>query len=317
MNNDFAIEAVGLSKTYQSVLGNRQVHALADFNMAVRRGSVFGLLGPNGAGKTTLVKILLGLVKQSAGVAYISGVDTRDYSARSVIGFLPENHRFPAFLTGVQMLKHYGRLSGIEAATVRSRIPHLLEQVNMTKWGDTKIKQYSKGMMQRIGLAQSLVNDPDIVFLDEPTDGVDPVGRREIRGILQVLRDEGKTIFLNSHLLSEVEQICSEVAILNNGSVIASGTIDELTRQTGSAYSLTIDGGPPAHAGSVEILGKAVDVLQGGIKRYAPKVKNRDELNALIDSLRSEGIKIEAISATKKTLEDSFIDLLDIPENTR
>lgn len=310
--SEFALEANNLTKVYGSALKGSGVTALNDFSLSVKRGSVFGLLGPNGAGKTTLVKIVLGLVHATSGTAYINGVDVRDDDARTVIGFLPENHRFPPFLTGEQMLLHYGRLSGMQASKIKSRIPALLEQVNMSRWAKTRIKQYSKGMMQRIGLAQALINDPEIIILDEPTDGVDPVGRREIRHLLQQLRNDGKTIFLNSHLLSEVEQVCSEVVILDKGKLMTHGSIADLTTRPGKTYRITIAGRPEA-AELLDKLGKSVDEGPGDLATYEPEVQDRSDLNHLIDRLRAAGILIESVAAQRRTLEESFIDLLDKP----
>ena len=285
---------------------------MKDVSLSVPTGAVFGLLGPNGAGKTTLIKILLGLVGQTSGQTTIAGVDTRKPEARRIIGFLPENHHFPGFLTGVEMLTYYGQLAGVDRTIVKSRIPMLLEQVDMAKWGNTKIKKYSKGMMQRIGLAQSLINDPEVIFLDEPTDGVDPIGRREIRRILQWLNDQGKTIFLNSHLLSEVEQVCTEVAILNHGTLVTSGSIADLTT-TRRPYAVTVDG-IVQHPELLSILGDA-STDPSGVHRYHPNIETRSELNDLIDRLRENGIVIDSIERAKQTLEDSFIDLLDKPKD--
>lgn len=312
--SSFALEANNLTKVYSSSFGGSGVTALDDFSLQIKRGSVFGLLGPNGAGKTTLVKIILGLVHATSGTALINGVNIKHHRARSVIGFLPENHRFPPFLTGEQLLLHYGRLSGLDAATINGRIPHLLEQVNMSRWAKTRIKQYSKGMMQRIGLAQALVNDPDIVLLDEPTDGVDPVGRREIRGILQRLRNDGKTIFLNSHLLSEVEQVCTEVVILDKGKLMTQGSISDLTTSSSSAYRITVFGQPSTQT-AIDALGAILETGPAGQATYAATVGDRNELNMLIDQLRADDVLIESVVATRRTLEDSFIDLLDKPRN--
>ena len=220
-----AIQINGLEKVYKSSSKKEQdVYALKPLNLNINSGEVFGLLGPNGAGKTTLIKMLLGIVYPTNGSAKIEGENIGSTKSKNLIGYLPENHKYPNYLTGEGVLKYFGLLSGVDSKTLTSRTSELLSLVNMSKWGTTRIKKYSKGMMQRLGIAQSLINDPKVVFLDEPTDGVDPVGRKEIREIIFNIRERGKTIFLNSHLLSEVEAISDRVAILKLGELVRLGT---------------------------------------------------------------------------------------------
>jgi len=226
------IETKNLSKEYSSRFSKQKVNALNDFTFTANEGEIFGLLGPNGAGKTTLIKILLAITFQTSGSAKIFGMDVKSHKWKNKVGYLPENHKFPNYLTGEQVLSYYGRLSGLKnAGELNKKIDEYLETMGLTKWRKTKIKKYSKGMMQKLGLAQSMLSNPDLIFLDEPTDGVDPIGRKEIRDILTNLRAKGKTIFLNSHLLSEVEMICDRVAILNKGDLIKEGSVDDLTRK--------------------------------------------------------------------------------------
>ena len=187
------------------------------------RGTTFGLLGPNGAGKTTFVKMLLSSAHPTAGRATVFGRDSREPEARRCIGYLPENHRFPTYMTGAGMLDFYGALSGMDAASRRKRIPELLVTVGLETWGGVRLGKYSKGMLQRIGLAQALIHEPTLLILDEPSDGVDPIGRRQIRDILHALEQKGVTIFLNSHLLAEVELFCRDVAIIHRGKVALEG----------------------------------------------------------------------------------------------
>ena len=179
--------------------------------------------------KTTLIKILLGIVFPTSGKAKILDEDISNYQIRKKIGYLPENHKFPNYLTGEEVLVHFSKLNGLELDKKSSKITEFLNLVKMEKWRKAKIKKYSKGMLQRIGLAQAFIHDPDLIFLDEPTDGVDPIGRKEIRDILIELKNRGKTIFINSHLLSEVELVSDKVAILNEGKLVKYGTVDELT----------------------------------------------------------------------------------------
>src|SRR3989304_5850809 len=224
------VETASIFKTYRSGVFKRvTVPALVDVSLSVDSGEIFGLLGPNGAGKTTFIKILLSIVHPTTGEATILGETLGSLKIKEKIGYLPENHRYPQFLTGYQTLHFFGGLSGLTGSALRDRALSLLDLVGLSEWKKVKIKRYSKGMLQRLGLAQALLNDPEILFLDEPTDGVDPVGRKEIRDLLKDLRKQGKTIFLNSHLLSEVEAISDRVAILNKGKVLKVGTVSEIT----------------------------------------------------------------------------------------
>jgi ABC-2 type transport system ATP-binding protein len=214
-----------VAKTYKG-----KVQALRGIQMRVRRGEIFGLLGPNGAGKSTLVKILMTVVRASRCSGTLLGQPVGNKAMLARVGYLPEHHQFAGYLTGAQVVQFYGAMTGVPRRERRRRTAELLDLVGMIAWADKRVRGYSKGMRQRVGIAQALVNDPDLVMLDEPTDGVDPVGRRDIRNILTRLRDGGKTVFLNSHLLSELEMVCDRVAILVQGVVASQGTIDELTR---------------------------------------------------------------------------------------
>ncbi|MGB2960246.1 MAG: ABC transporter ATP-binding protein [Bacteroidota bacterium] len=303
-----AISSQSLSKTYRSgLIRRREVQALTDFSLEVQNGEIFGLLGPNGAGKTTFIKILLSIAHQTAGAAFILEQKVPGARVRSQIGYLPENHRYPGYLSGEQVLRFFGRLSGVASGELSSRILPLLELVGLEQWRAVKVKRYSKGMMQRLGLAQALINDPELLFLDEPTDGVDPVGRKEIRDILTGLRGRGKTIFLNSHLLSEVELISDRVAILDKGRLLRVGTVDELTSE-GSHYTFTVEGSVPedllqeAHA-------RAYHLEQDG-ERVTAKCADSRELNQLIDMLRQHEVRITAIVPERSSLEESFIRLI-------
>ncbi len=297
------IHAEKISRTFN--LG--RVRALDDFSLSISPGITFGLLGPNGAGKTTFIKILLGLTRPTTGTATLFGIPVTTYRARSRIGYLPENHRFPLFLTGAQLMDYCGRLSGMRSATERrQRTEQLLKRVNMWQWRHTRIKKYSKGMMQRLGLAQALIHDPELIFLDEPTDGIDPIGRKEIRDLLLELKQAGKTIFLNSHLLSEVEAICDEVAILDKGKLLRKGSVRELTTSD-RRFQLHVSG-PPGEIGVR---------LQGAVQSILPRedhieitVKDNAQLNAAIDKIRAAGFLIEAIIPHRQTLEESFLQAI-------
>lgn len=297
-----------LSKTYRSgIRARREVHALQGLTLAADRGQIFSLLGPNGAGKTTAVKIFLSLTRPTAGRATLLDLPVSDPRARRRIGYLPENHRFPAYLTGEQVLFTFGALAGVTRTDLNRRAGELLTLVGMQEWRTVKVRRYSKGMMQRLGLAQALINDPDVLFLDEPTDGVDPVGRKEIRDVLRNLRDAGKTIFLNSHLLSEVELISDRVAILDHGKLLRTGTVDELTA-TDSSYTIGCEGAIPDGfftEASARVLG-ATSAPEGIIARVADVAA----LNAVIDLLRTHRVPITSVTRQRNTLEESFISLI-------
>lgn len=307
LTTNILITIEGLEKIYRSgKRGEPDVHALKPLWLEIEQGEVFGLLGPNGAGKTTLVKLLLGIALPTSGAARIGDRAIGTSASKEIVGYLPESHRYPPYLTGGGVLNYLGTLSGIEKSVLRKRSAELLELVNMTKWKGTKVRKYSKGMMQRVGLAQALLNDPQVVFLDEPTDGVDPVGRKEIRDLIMRLREQGKTIFLNSHLLSEVELISDRVAILNKGELVRIGTVRELT-ESGLIFRIEVEdergeifGRTMARFTPRELSGAAATV----------EVKDIDHLNGIIDALRSEGMLIAAITPVRQTLENLFIDIV-------
>lgn len=301
------ITTKNLSKEFSSgKFSKEKIQALNNFSFEVEGGEIFGLLGPNGAGKTTLIKILLGITFPTSGEVQIFGKNISDESYKKKVGYLPESHKFPNYFSGEEVLFFFGMLSGLTKSEVRKKSDEYLKLVDMEKWRKTKIKKYSKGMLQRLGLAQSMLNNPEIIFLDEPTDGVDPIGRKEIRDILVRLKTEGKTIFLNSHLLSEVELVCDRVAILNKGVLIKSGRVDEITAASDNYIFNTTE----------------VDekVMQSLLSVYKSTIKSRHEfyystasiedLNKLIDFLRQNNILILSITREKNSLEDLFINLI-------
>jgi len=307
-----ALSVSDLSKTYQTGLfGRSAVQALDGVSLKVKEGAIFGLLGPNGAGKTTLVKILLGLVHPSAGTAQLFGEPARRPAARERIGFLPENHRFPGFLTAEQTLHVYGQLANVSGEIRTERIADLLDRVGLGDRRDTKVSTFSKGMLQRLGLAQALLNDPDLLFLDEPTAGVDPVGRRSIRDLVLELRDGGATIFLNSHLLSEVEKVCSQIAILRDGQLVRQGTIEELTAVE-RVYDIVATPVPEAITENTELHSSPKQAPSDpNLRAYRIHAEDRSSLNDLLDRLRSADVEIESITPLRRSLEDYFIDVVD------
>ena len=298
------IEVHGVVKEFRH--WRRRLRALDGVDLEVRAGEVFGLLGANGAGKTTLVKVLLGLSRPTEGEVRVRGRNPRQASARARIGYLPEGHRFPGYLTGDASLRLFGRLAGLPEIALDRRIPELLELVGLSERGRDRVGRYSKGMTQRLGLACALLDGPDVLLLDEPTDGVDPVGRRQIRDILLGARERGTTIFINSHLLSEVERTCDRVAILNGGRVLREGTVDGLTRPT-QRYRLRLAGGEPPPDDKMQAIGAQVLSSNGALEVQVPDVET---LNRLVDVLRAERLLIAEISPLRAALEDVFVEVV-------
>jgi ABC-2 type transport system ATP-binding protein len=302
----FAIETEGLIKIFRSRWSGKEVRAVDGISLRVEQGATFGLLGPNGAGKTTFVKLLLSCAHPTAGRATVFGRDARDAEARRPIGYLPENHRFPTYMTGRSMLDFYGALSGMDAASRRKRIPELLATVGLAEWGDVRLGKYSKGMLQRVGLAQALMHAPTLLILDEPTDGVDPIGRRQIREILQTLEHQGVTIFLNSHLLAEVELFCHDVAIIHRGRVALEGKVKDLT--AGSGYRVEAENVPERLQQDLRNRARVAAERNGNIEFI---FASREEANQAVDLLRAEHCAIEAVARTNSTLEDIFVKVVN------
>lgn len=297
------VEIQNLTKIYSTGLKKGNVVALDSVSFGVDQGEVLGLLGPNGAGKTTLVKVLLGITSATTGDVLVNGHSPRDPQSRRKVGFLQENPRFPDHLTGRGLLTLAGRMCGMDASEIERRATMLLELVGMGKWADTRVRKYSKGMTQRIGLAQALVADPDLVFLDEPTEGIDPIGKVEIRDVLKRIRDEGKTVFLNSHLLGEVEMIADRVAILSRGKLARVGSVSELTVSK-NLYEIEADIGNE-HIELPEQMGKIVMVRAGGM---TVTLEKPEYVNYVIDQLRMRRINIWSVTPAKQSLERSFLD---------
>jgi ABC-2 type transport system ATP-binding protein len=302
VSSEYAIETSDLAKVYRSRWKRREVRAVDGISLQVPRGTIFGLLGPNGAGKTTFVKMLLSAVHPTRGSALIFGRDARHPEARRPIGYLPENHRFPTYFTGAGMLDFYASLSGVESRERRKLIPEMLELVGLEQWGSVRIGKYSKGMLQRLGLAQALIHSPSMLILDEPTDGVDPVGRRQILDVLTRFEEQGVTIFINSHLLAEVELFCREVAILDKGKVALSGKMHDLT--AGKGYRLTVAEAPEALLEQLRAKATSMASRNGFIDfQFA----SRQSANEAVDLLRAERCEIESLAPTTSTLEDVFV----------
>src|SRR5207248_8190532 len=240
-----AIEILGLEKTYTVGFWRKKPkQALKPLHLKVEDGEIFGFLGPNGAGKTTTLKLLMGLIFPTAGSARLLGHDWRDPDVKAVIGFLPEQPYFYDYLTAEELLDYYARLSGMEARARKRRIAEVLSRVGMSANASVQLRKFSKGMLQRIGVAQAIVHDPKLVFLDEPMSGLDPMGRLEVRDLIQSLKDEGKTVFFSTHILSDAETLCDRVAVLDRGELRAVGAVSELTASAGHNVDLMWQGSP-------------------------------------------------------------------------
>jgi ABC-2 type transport system ATP-binding protein len=303
--SEWAISTRGLTKVYRG-----RITAVSDLTLRVRKGVAFGLLGPNGAGKSTLVKTLLSIVHPTAGTGALFGRDIRRPEARQGIGYLPEKPSFPPYLTGRGVCRYLGQLLGLGGAELEHDIDQQLSRVGMTDAADRLTTKYSKGMAQRIGLAQAMLGQPRLLVLDEPTDGVDPIGRHEIRELVRELSQAGTTVFVNSHLLQEVEQMCDEVAIMNRGQILRQGTVNEIRATVKSRPGqrrVRFATGP---------LGSAQAAIE---KRFGktPTDKKQFELDLpdeqvteVIDLLRQHNVAIYAVEPERGSLEAAFIDLI-------
>jgi ABC-2 type transport system ATP-binding protein len=322
------VDVVDLCKTYsEGWLFARSFTALKHVSLQVHRGEVFGLLGPNGAGKTTLIKIMLGILHATSGKATVLGMPAGSQTARRRIGYLPENMAFPRHHTGLDALRFYSRLSGLSETPIREREGELLELVGLQGRQFEPVRKYSKGMRQRLGLAQAMMHDPDILIMDEPTDGLDPVGRSQIRRVIETLRAQGKTIFLNSHILQEVELICDRVAILVKGQVRCVGTIAELSTQLDQRMlvRLQVLGSPESLQRCWEnrpIVSDDANVdqppaLPGQHRRRQSLVlelKSQSELDDLVDQLRNQQVSLEHLELQQAGLEEVFMNVVQTSE---
>jgi ABC-2 type transport system ATP-binding protein len=280
--------------------------ALSGVGLRVGHGEVVGLLGPNGAGKSTAVKILLGLVRPSAGQAQLFGLPSSDPAARRTVGYLPELFRFPAWMTGRDLLRFHGRLAGLDRAALERQLPTLLADVGMAERADRRIGTYSKGMAQRVGLAQAMLGSPQLVVLDEPTSALDPVGRREVRELILGLKRRGVAVLLNSHLLTEVEHVCDRVVVLDRGRVVFDGRLSDLTGGP-ARVEVQVDAIDGALVQHLSIIGD-VEVLDGATLRVAVAAPERaaDVAAAVV----AAGRRLYALRPTGATLEDVFVGMV-------
>lgn len=296
---------IDIEDTWKKYRGG--VEALRGVSLQVPRGGIFGLLGPNGAGKSTLIKILMSIVRPNHCSGTMLGAPIGHKPTLARVGYLPEHAQFPEYLKGGEVIRYVAGLAGISHADASLKADQLLQMVGMQDWGKRRMGTYSKGMKQRIGLAQALVNDPEIVFLDEPTDGVDPKGRLEMRHLLQRMRDDGRTVFINSHLLGELEMICDSVAIMDKGELVEQGTIAKLTEKSRRYELIT--------RGSIS------DALLGRMKDQGVQIRRESEqdfmsicgadpepIQPVLDALRAEGVTIVELRELRQSLEELFME---------
>lgn len=299
---DLALELSDLRKCYWGHLRLRRFQVLSGLSLSVRRGEIFGLLGQNGAGKTTAIKIVLGLIFPDSGTVRILGRKNTVAAVRQSIGFLPENPYFYEYLTAREFLDYCGRLFGFSAEERQQRIDEILERVGMAGRADVQLRKFSKGMVQRIGLAQALINDPELVILDEPMSGLDPIGRREFRDIILSLRERGKTVFFSSHILSDAETLCDRVAIVKDGVVRAEGRLEDLLRPTVRWWEVSFSG--PAFDG----LGSAAgEVLSVRGPETLVRVHSEDDLGGLLEAVGRAGGRLISVMPRRDTLEDLYL----------
>jgi ABC-2 type transport system ATP-binding protein len=300
-----AVEILGFEKTYAVGFLRKQTKiGLKSLNLEVREQEIFGFLGPNGAGKTTTLKLLMGLTYPTSGSARILGKDWRNPWARARIGFLPEQPYFYDYLTPVELLDYYGSLSGVSAADRRLRIPRLLERVGLAQHSRVQLRKFSKGMLQRVGIAQAVLHEPEVVFLDEPMSGLDPLGRREVRDFIQSLNREGKTIFFSTHILSDAESLCDRVAVLNRGELRGVGVVSELV--SGKRGKMEIVWQGAADGSPLQALGAECHVA-GEVVRATLDESRLDEALVI---LRSRHARLISVNAVGGSLEEYFLQKL-------
>jgi ABC-2 type transport system ATP-binding protein len=299
------LKTEALRKTFKVGFWGRHVTALEGLDLEVRQGEVFGFLGPNGAGKTTTLKILMGLIYPTSGKAWLFGKDIGDAEAKARLGFLPESPYFYDYLTGAEFLQFYGCLFGLRGAPLHRRIAELLELVGMAPARDLQLRKFSKGMLQRIGIAQALINDPELVVLDEPMSGLDPIGRKEIRDLILRLKETGKTIFFSSHILHDAELLCDRVSILVKGRLVAMGRISDLI---GAASMQSIEAVVEGLGsdGLAQVKPLTVKVTVHG-ERALLVLNGQEQVDLLLDKIRAAKAKLISLTPQNSSLEDLFM----------
>jgi ABC-2 type transport system ATP-binding protein len=307
---EVVIEIVDLTKDYEvGFLKKRKVRGLDQLNLEVRRGEIFGFLGPNGAGKTTTLKLLMRLIYPTHGSARILGHPIEDVSTRARIGYLPENPYFYDYLSGRELLEYNAALFGIPNEQARIRGKELLDLVGLdSERANRQLRKYSKGMLQRIGIAQALVNDPEIVFMDEPMSGLDPIGRREVRDLLLALRTQGKTVFFSSHILSDVEAMCDRAAILSRGKLIRCGTVNELTGIKDTAVEIVALGIEKSDLGKFSQMVSSLQSASATPNGVHLVLADDSEIDHTLSLIRECGGRLISVNPRRASLEDIFAE---------
>jgi len=307
-----AVEILGLEKIYTTGFWRKKPKVgLKSLRLEIPQGEVFGFLGPNGAGKTTTLKLLMGLISPTAGTARILNQPWRDLAVRARIGFLPEQPYFYDHLTPSELLDYYGTLSGVSGADRRLRIPKLLERVGLAEQERTQLRKFSKGMLQRVGIAQAVLHEPEVVFFDEPMSGLDPVGRREVRDFIQSLNREGKTVFFSTHILADAEALCHRVAVLNKGELRGVSVVADLVSRNRSRFEVVWQGASAIPA--MQAFGETH--VAGEVARM---VVSESQLQAALGTLKSQSAKLISVNPVGGSLEEYFLQKLGEPvEATR
>jgi ABC-2 type transport system ATP-binding protein len=302
-----AIVVEKLTKTYKPTWPwEKPVTVLSDVSLSVGQGEIFGFLGHNGAGKTTTMKILLGLLRATSGHVELLGSPVDNVAARGRIGYLPESPYFYDYLTAEEFLGFYGKLAGLDRETIQRRIPELLKRVSLTDARQRQLRKFSKGMLQRIGLAQALIHDPELVILDEPMSGLDPIGRKEVRDLILGLRDQGKTVFFSTHIISDVEMVCDRVGILAKGRMRSLGRIEDLVNEhVTQSVEVVCDGVVGDDLPHIKRL--ATRILQRG-ERCLMILPGQDHLEQVLAVLRLAGGKLVSVIPHKDSLEEIFLE---------
>jgi ABC-2 type transport system ATP-binding protein len=301
------VRVCNVVKDFRPGFGLRTKRVLHGVTFDVYEGEIFGFVGPNGAGKTTTLKLLMGLIRPTEGTASILGHDVGESEFRDQIGFLPENPYFYSFLTAREILDFYARLSGVASSDRAARVDELLDTVNLSHAADTRLRTFSKGMLQRVGVAQALIHDPKVVFLDEPMSGLDPIGRKEIRDVILSLRAAGKTVFMNTHILPDVEMICDRVAIIVNGAIRHQGRIEDFLPDANRTTDVVLAQLPPETA---DIVGERFDVEMRGLSEHVELRIGQKDVHGLLDLVMAVGAQVISVTPHRSSLEDVFLDIV-------
>ena len=301
------VRVENIVKDFRPGFGLRRKRVLHGVTFDVKEGEIFGFVGPNGAGKTTTLKILMGLIRPTEGSASILGSDVWESEFRDQIGFLPENPYFYPFLTAREILDFYARLSGVSGGRRAQRVGEILELVHLDHAADARLRTYSKGMLQRVGVAQALIHDPRVVFLDEPMSGLDPIGRKEIRDVILALRASGKTVFMNTHILHDVEMICDRVAIIVKGAIRHQGRIDDFLPDAGRHTDIVVAQLSPE---TVEQLEERFELEMRGLGERVELRVTEKEVHAVLDAVMTMGAEVVSVTPHRNSLEDVFLDVV-------